>query len=193
MESTVTSYYSEWSLTGSSTTARLVSGLEVIELDSEPQTFDFISFLATAQALNIRLLPISWQEGIQDGGFGATSTIKQAHISKDRNFAFKRIHERFKRESSKRQIYRSLVSEISVLGQIIIREELNISPLLGICWDISPRDHIPWPVLVFETASHGNLFDFVASAAGRELDLEERLNLCSEIGSVIHQMHFLGR
>ena len=189
MESTATSYYSEWSLTGSSTTARLVSSLEVVNLDPEPQTFDFMSFLATAQALNIPLLPISWQEGIQDGGFGATSTIKQAYVSKSRRFAFKRIRESYKRESSKRQIYRSLISEISVLGQMSIREGFNISPLLGICWDISPCDHIPWPVLVFEMSDRGSLSDFIASAAGRELDLEERLELCGEIGSVIYSLH----
>ena len=81
------------------------------------QYCDFITFLGTAQSLQIDFLPIAWQHGLEGIGEGATGEIREALLDKDTSFAFKRrmFKEAFNYEELKRQILPTLVAEISIL------------------------------------------------------------------------------
>lgn len=175
---------SEWSLSCSSPT-RFSFGVEGYELETIPGKFDFISFLATAQALKIEFLPITWEAARQDIGSGGTSRVSEARQDLGTSFAFKRVHEDGKREKTEEEIFQTLINEITTLGHTYIREHSNIAQLQGICWDISPDDDIPWPVLIFEKTHFGDLHSFASSTIGREMDIGKRLKLCVDIGTAI--------
>ncbi|KAK5634956.1 hypothetical protein RRF57_010668 [Xylaria bambusicola] len=182
--------YSEWDFTNSWSNPRLVSGSEVLHLEAVlPGEFNFLSFLATAQALHVPFLPITWEAARQDIGFGGTSRIHQSLLNIQTSFAFKRIHDPEKQQKTEEQLFRALIIEILVLGHPAIREHPNIAHLQGICWDISPKDDKPWPVLVFEKSQYGDLYNFAKSPRGRELGISQRLKLCVDIGTAIMDIH----
>lgn len=154
--------------------------------------YNFLSFLATTQALEIAFLPITWQSARQAIGFGGTSRIEEALADIQTSLAFKRIKDSEKREKSEADIFQTLTNEIMVLGHHLIREHPNIAQLQGICWDISSRGEV-WPVLVFEKSQFGDLYDFARRPVWRELDIKQRLKLCIDVGSAIVDMHFNGK
>ncbi|KAK6220782.1 hypothetical protein LQW54_001974 [Pestalotiopsis sp. IQ-011] len=164
---------------------RSASGAEVHGAQSDPHRFNFLSFLATAQTLGIQFLHIVWDTARGVVGTGGTSRIHQALLDLDNSFAFKTYH---KRSQSEEQVFRTLITEITVLSQPFVREHPNISQLQGICWDISPKDDKPWPVLVFEKSHLGDLYHF-ARHGGREMTSQQRLELCVDIGRAIADMH----
>ena len=53
--------------------------------------YDFISFLAIAQKLEIDFLPITWQSTREAIGIGGTARIDQALLNLQTSLAFKRI------------------------------------------------------------------------------------------------------
>lgn len=150
---------------------------------------DLITFLATIQGLQVAILPITWQSARQPFGAGATSTINEALIDLQTSFAFKCVSEKQKREEPEARIFQALISEITVLGHPFIREHPNIVELQGISWDIPSNDEI-WPVLVFEKTQLGDLYNFATSPVGRDLSVNERLELCVGVGTAIVDMHF---
>jgi hypothetical protein len=154
-------------------------------MKAEPEKFNFLSFLATAQALQIAFLPIAWDPKRKVLGTGATSRVHQLLVNLDTSFAFKIYHERNKTAD---QVFGYLINEITVLSQKFIREHANIAQLQGICWDISPDSNMPWPVLVFEKSHFGDLYHF-ATHGGRAMRVDERLELCVDIGRAIMAMH----
>ncbi|KAI1128864.1 hypothetical protein F5Y10DRAFT_239748 [Nemania abortiva] len=172
----LSSYWLHW---------RSASGAKVHGADVEPDRFNFLSFLATAQALRIEFLPLVWDSARGIIGTGGTSRIHQALVNLDTSFAFKAYHTRNQTEE---QVFRTLITEITVLSQPFVREHPNISQLQGICWDISPQDDKPWPVLVFEKSHLGDLYHFV-SHGGRDMTFHERLKLCVDVGRAIVDMH----
>lgn len=160
------------------------SGAEVSEIEADPERFNFLAFLATAQALEIEFLPMAWDASGAIGA-GGTSRIHQTLANLDTSFAFKTYRTHNKTEE---QIFQTLIAEITILSQPFIREHANIAQLHGICWDISPDNDKPWPVLVFEKSHLGDLYRFITSE-GRNMTLEERLFLCADIGRAIIDMH----
>jgi hypothetical protein len=178
---------SEWSISPSYT--RLSAGLQLLESNATPKRFDFLSFLATAQALDITFLPITWETARGDVGFGGTSRINQSLANLYTSFAFKRIHGTSKQEKTGNEIFRILTNEITILCHKIVREHRNIAQLQGICWDISPEDGKPWPVLVFEKSQFGDLYHFASLPVGREMNISDRIRLCVDIGKAVMSMH----
>jgi hypothetical protein len=164
---------------------RSASGAEVRWAHAEPGRFNFLSFLATAQALRIGFLHITWDAARGEVGIGGTSRIHQALLDLDNSFAFKTYH---KRGHSEEQVFRTLITEITVLSQPVVRMHPNMAQLQGICWDISPNDDKPWPVLVFEKSHLGDLYHF-AGHGGKDMTIHERLELCIDIGRAIADMH----
>jgi len=189
---------------------------------ASPEHCNFLSFLATAQALEIPFLPITWEAARRSFGKGGTSRISEADGNIETSFALKRF-KRFKRNDgnsnnfpngldsqsntnnssipnghgSERdipdvQIFRALTNEIIVLGHRSIREHPNIGHLQGICWDIAPDD-TPWPVLVFEKSEYEDLYDFAQRPIGRAMGIDERVKLCVDIGSAIQYMHSISK
>jgi hypothetical protein len=88
------------------------------------------------------------------------------------------------------QLIGLLVAEIAVLGCRAIREYLHIAQLLGICWDVSPDDDKPWPVLVFEESKLGNLHSYCWRPLRRTFT--DNLRFCVDIGTSIAAMHSNG-
>lgn len=149
---------------------------------------NFLCFLATAQALGIEFLPITWQSARRAIGEGGTSRIHEAPANIQMSLAFKRVTEDEKLKKTEASIFQMLSNEIIVLGHPLIQEHPNIAKLHGICWDISSDDKV-WPVLVFEKSQFDDLYSFAARPVGKELDIHHRLKFCVEIGEAIIYMH----
>lgn len=166
---------------------------------------NFITFLATAQRLQIPFLPITWQTQRPIVAKGGTSEINQAQINLETSFVFKRVVEKDKLGKPEKEVLRRLINEITILRYPTIRDHPTILELQGICWDISPKksqndgevtplhrsnnDKV-WPVLVFEKSQFGDLYDFARLQIGRDLGISERLKICLDIGSAIAHMQF---
>ena len=168
---------------------RSAPGSALKGLQTEPDGFDFLSFLATAQALRIEFLPIAWANWADDIGIGATSVLQQALVTADTSFAFKSFRERsLGKERSKEDTFRILIHEITILSQSFMRQHANVAQLQGICFEISPDDDEPWPVLVFEKSHFGDLWIF-SKRKGQNLTLDERLGICADITRAVIAMH----
>ncbi len=159
------------------------SSAKLVATVTEPDRCNFLSFLATAQALQIEFLPLAWDAARGSLGTGGTSKIHQALMNVETSFAFKTYHTRSKTE----QVFRTVINEITIMSQTFIREHANIAQLQGICWEISDDDK-PWPVLVFEKAHFGDL-DHFARHGGKDMKIGERLALCLDIGRAVIDMH----
>jgi hypothetical protein len=144
--------------------------------------YGFIAVLALAQRLCIDFLPITWQAALGSIGEGGEGRINQSLVNLRTSFAFKH----FIRAHAPIQ---NIVREMVMLSQPSIREHPYIVRLEGICWDI-PQDDQVWPILVFQKAHLGDLYHFSRSGAGRNLSVEDRLDLCVDIGIAIRDMHF---
>jgi hypothetical protein len=150
--------------------------------------YDFLTFLAIAQHLNIDFLPITWQPALAKVGNGGTAEIRQALVNLQMSFAFKRlIPTQFAKSEDK--IFQALIAEILVLGHPSIRSHPNIIRLEGICWDVDPEDEKVWPVLMFEKTQHGDLHTFMKRGVGVGLSFEDKLSLCADVAMAIMDMH----
>ncbi|MCJ1251371.1 hypothetical protein MMC30_008604 [Trapelia coarctata] len=183
----------------------IVRGTNLKENDQNDR-YDFITFLETCQNLEIDFLPITWQPALDALGVGGQSEVRQSFVSLAMSFAFNRVKPKNgeeEREDKEEEIYRALVSQVSILRHPEIRNHSNILHLIGVCWDIRTpvqgNDHHSeateapwlkvWPVLVFEKTKHGDLNCFMRSDYGRNLGFTERLKLCIDIAGGIRGLH----
>ncbi|KAH8896841.1 kinase-like protein [Thozetella sp. PMI_491] len=154
---------------------------------------NLVAFLAAVQRLQIRFLPITWQQRRRLIGAGGTSQVSQGLIDAETSLAFKRVSEVDKLLKAEEDIYQCVTNEITILRHPAIRDHPNITQLEGICWDVSPDNPAShwkvWPVLVFEKAPYSDLYHFVKLDIARELGINDRLKLCIDIGSALAHMH----
>ncbi|KAJ4424692.1 hypothetical protein N0V82_000620 [Gnomoniopsis sp. IMI 355080] len=181
----------DWSVSLYSSALRHTTGLSIPSLQASPDEFNLLSFLATAQHLNVEFLPVSWDAGRSLIGSGGTSMINQSLANKYNSLAFKRVHSEDKRTKPEERIFQTLIQELIVLGNRDLAYNSNLVELLGICWDVSTNDGKAWPVFVFEKAQFANLSNFLAHEAGRDLNMNDRLAFILEIGQSILDMHVL--
>ena len=152
---------------------------------------DFISLLAICQWRGLDILGITWKSGLERVGRGATAHIHQLQINPQTTFAFKSVTPS-SFGSDEYTIFRTLMSELLVLGHPVIRDHANIVTLVGICWDITTSaigEDTVWPVLVYEKAEYGDLSQFMESEVGRELSIDQRLKLCIDVGTALMVMY----
>lgn len=154
--------------------------------------YGIIAVLALAQRLHINFLPITWQAALGPVGEGGQAEINQALIHVQTSFAFKCFTKASQIHNFERTHFQELINEMVILSHPLIREHPHVVRLEGICWDISQDDQV-WPVLVFEKAPLGDLDRFVTSTKGTKLSMEDRLNLCVDIGIAIKDMHSNGK
>jgi hypothetical protein len=147
--------------------------------------YGFIALLGLAQRLRIRFLPITWQEALGRIGNGGQAGINQALINIQTSFAFKRF------SLPDRDPFRETIQEMVVLSHSVVLQHEHIVTLEGICWDI-PQDERVWPVLVFQKSHLGDLDKFARSEKFKNLSIEDRLNLCADVGIAIRDMHCSG-
>ncbi|KAI1255339.1 hypothetical protein MGN70_003404 [Eutypa lata] len=186
------SYTSEWTSVLSSEIAQPIHHGEIPPSEELAKPASFLTFLATAQKLEIPILATTWEAGASEAGLGGTSIILSSDIDLTTEFAYKRIHEWSKRTMTEMQLMSLLVAEIAVLGHRAIRQHAHITQLRGICWDVSHDDDKPWPVLVFERSVLGNMYSYFTANIWRKNEFEERataLRHIIEIGSAIATMH----
>lgn len=167
---------------------RFLSESALASAGSQPDDdLDMIKFLAVVEALNIEVLPITWQAAREPIGWGATSQVTEAQATVQTSFAFKRASEEQKQVGLPK-VLRAMLNEITVLSHPSVRMHPGVVELQGICWDVQSV-HDVWPVVVFRKSHFGNLYDFATMPAGRALSLPQRLDLCVEIGSAVVSMH----
>lgn len=153
---------------------------------------DFISFLGTARSLGIDFLPITWQPALERVGQGATAEVREALIALQTSFAFKRFQPRTQGTNiqiPKSGIFQALMNELLVLGCPTVRNHPNIIRLEGICWDVSSCDDNILPVLVFQKARYGDLYEFMKHELGGNLTFEARIGLCADIAAAVIYLH----
>lgn len=172
-----TSFYNERRTSGASSSA------------SQYAELDLVDFLAIVQWRKIDLLPLTWLPGLESdpGLIGGTANIQQAPIDLQLSLAYKRIHRENFITRNMDEIFRLLATEVIVLGHPIIRNHPCIARLEAICWDI--QNESIFPVLVFRKAVHGDLRRFMHTANGRNITIENRLRLCSDVASAIMTLH----
>jgi hypothetical protein len=185
------SYYTEWTSLRSSAPALSIRDVDISLSGPLIEQPSFLSFLATAQMLEIPILATTWDAGSSQAGLGGTSIIHSADVDMMTLFAYKRIHEISKRNMTETQLMRILVGEIAVSCHRAIRQNPHITQLRGICWDVSADDDKPWPVLIFERSNSGDLYNWIEQAAKlwHPPGLTERIRYCVEVGTAIAAMH----
>jgi len=172
---------------------------------------NLLSVLGVAQSLNVAILPMTWQSALGAFARGGTSRINESRANLQTSLAFK-LTEEEKNLNHEEYIFRTIISELGVLGNPCIRDHPNIVRLQGLGWDINEStgkaatdecsfgekasDKRPsdtnlkvWPVLVFEKSHCGDLFKFAKSQPGRELKMKDRYELCFDIASAVKLMH----
>ncbi|KAL8724888.1 MAG: hypothetical protein Q9166_007692 [cf. Caloplaca sp. 2 TL-2023] len=149
---------------------------------SQYTNYGFLAVLGLAQRLHIRFLPITWQAALGRIGRGGQARINQALANLQTSFAFKRF------DHPDRDPFRETVQEMVVLTHPRIQEHEHIVRLEGICWDI-PQDDKIWPVLVFQMSHLGDLYNFTRLEKFKTLSMEDRFNICADIGIAIRDMH----
>ena len=154
--------------------------------------YNFITFLAVIQKLQVGILPITWQAALAPIGAGATSTVKEAAFDIETSLAFKCVSDKQKQNADEAAIIGAVISEIIFLCHPYIRNHPYITELQGICWDI-PSDNQVWPALVLEKSQYGDLYNFIISGVGRELSVTSRLKLCVDVGIAISDLHFCSK
>ena len=152
--------------------------------------YDFLDFLGVAQKMRIHFLPIRWQPGMNLAGKGGTAKIHQGLANVEMTFAFKQM--RKTQSPMEAQYLSALIAEISILGHDSIRRHENIVNIEGICWDVDSGEDKVWPVLVFEKAPYGDLNNFMTIGVGREVNIEKRLKILTEVALAVRDLHFAG-
>jgi serine/threonine protein kinase len=160
----------------------------ILRLQGQDGEYGFIAALALAQWLHIDFLPLTWQTALDMLGEGGQARINQASIDADTSFAFKRFGDQ-QLCSNVCTSFQDIMSEMIVLSHPLIQKHPYIVQLEGICWDI-PDDGQVWPVLVFQKANPGDLYQFLTSGKGQSLPFEDRLELCTDIGIAVKDMHY---
>ena len=166
---------------------------------------DIIAFLGVAQSRSIDLLPITWEPTLDCLGQGGTAEIREASFNQETSFAFKRqkFSIGYDLMELETQLLPSLAAEVAVLGHPSIWDYPRVAKLEGICWEVYPPDDQVLsreettkseeggivPILVFEKAKYGDLYQFMTHGSGQQLDLNDRLWLCTEVASAIAIMH----
>lgn len=171
------------SLASSPRTKQFYTSAALAHPVEEFRDYCFIAVLGLAQRLRINFLPITWEEPRGIIGRGGQARVDQALINLQMSLAFKRFDHKGLEDP-----FREIVREMILLSEPSISQHQYIVKLEGICWDIEEDDTV-WPVLVFEKSLLGDLGDFSMSEAGRSLPLEDRLNICADIGTAIKDMH----
>ncbi|KAF8539826.1 hypothetical protein BDD12DRAFT_881587 [Trichophaea hybrida] len=150
---------------------------------------DLIAFLSIIQKYNIDFLNITWQPALNNLGQGGSGTISQSTFNADMTLAFKRFHEPGDPDSEDSENdFLPLMSEVLILSQPLIQIHPNIVNLEGICWEIKSKTEKAVPVLVFEKAPW-DLQQFMNVSEGMSMSINDRLNICADIGSAIMALH----
>ena len=150
---------------------------------------DLITFLSTVQKYNVLFLPLMSQPslGLLGEGWSGSGKISQSRFSAEASLAFKRFHG----SGDSDRYFLPLVSEVLILSQPPIQNHPNIVSLTGVCWEIDSGTQEAVPVLVFEKATW-DMKQFMNAGESVDLTIDDRLNICANIGDAIMALHAHG-
>ncbi|KAK6362750.1 hypothetical protein TWF730_000205 [Orbilia blumenaviensis] len=151
---------------------------------------DLLGFLAVVEHRKIDILPLHWDNTDSIGCGGTANISKGVKVATTKGdnlgFVFKRTQSQAKYEDPA-QVFRSVLSEVYILGHPVVQQHPNINSLEGICWEtIHGR---PWPVLIFKQAPYGDLGKFMRTKEARGLTFQDKIKLCWEMGNALQLMH----
>ena len=170
------------SLASDPNTKKFGSSARPVYASEQYADYSFIAMLGLAQRLHVRFLPITWQAALGHMGKGGQAVINEASVNVQISFAFKLF------DRPQEHPFREIIQEMVVLSHPVVQKHDHIVTLEGICWDI-PEDDQVWPVLVFEKSHLGDLHRFARLERFKDLSIEDKLNLCADIGLAIRDMH----
>lgn len=170
------------SLASDPSTKKFGSSARPVFASEKYADYGFIAMLGLAQRLHVRFLPITWQAPLGPIGKGGQAGINESLVTAQISFAFKLFNR------PQQHPFREIVQEMVVLSHPTVRQHRHIVTLEGICWDI-PEDNQVWPVLVFEKSHLGDLHRFARLESFKDLSIEDKLNLCADVGLAIRDMH----
>lgn len=173
------------SFASSYNTIVLRSSARPVRASDQYAHYDFIAILGLAQRLHVSFLPITWQAARGLIGMGGQAKISQSQITPDISFAFKIF------SNQRHATFAEIAQEIAMLRHPVVREHEHLATLEGICWDIQ-EDNQVWPVLVFQQSHLGDLHGFSKLERFKNLLIEDKLDLCADIGIAIRDMHHNG-
>ena len=174
------------SLASDPSTKKFGSSARPVYASEQYADYGFIAMLGLAQRLHVPFLPITWQAPLGQMGKGGQAGINEAFVNAQISFAFKLFHR------PQQYPFREIAQEMVVLSHPMVRQHKHIITLGGICWDI-PEDNQVWPILVFEKSHLGDLYRFARLERFKDLSIEDKLNLCADIGLAIRDMHRNGK
>ena len=149
---------------------------------------DLLAFLSLIQANEVDILPLVWYPALSLGQ-GGFATVNESLVNQHVSFAFKRLKFQEEDGQEERQSLRSSMVEVSILKHHAIQRHPNIIDLEGICWEVNPLNPYISPVLVFETAKHGNLLDYRDSKAWVNLTLKVKVAIWRQIAGAVYALH----
>ena len=148
---------------------------------------DLIAFLSIVQKCDVNYLPITWQPALGTLGVGGSGEISQSTFITDKPLAFKRFHYPENSDGD----FLPIMSEVLILNQPPIQNHPNIVDLEGVSWEIKPITKKAVPMLIFEKASW-DLQQFMNVREGMDMAVDDRLEICANIGSAIMALHAYG-
>lgn len=173
------------SLASDNNTKVFGSSAKPVHASKQYADYSFIAVLGLAQRLRIRFLPIIWQAALGRIGKGGQAGINQALVNVQTSFAFKLFNR------PQQYPFREIAQEMVALSHPVVQKHEHIATLEGICWDIPDDDQV-WPVLVFQKSHLGDLHSFERLEKFKNLSMDDRLNLCADVGIAIRDMHHNG-
>ena len=165
-----------------------LSHLNLLHLCVSDSHVDLLAFLATAQANKIDFLPIAWYPSyfLGRGGF---ALLHQSPVKAELSYAFKRLGKHSQAPNKETEDFSSSITELTILRHIPISTHPHVIRLEGICWEVTAREDRILPVLVFEKAAYGDLFQFRDTEEGKKLTVEQKVSLCAQILDALYTLH----
>ena len=170
----------DYGLTTSPGIESSLSHLNLLNLCASESHVDLLAFLATAQVTRTDFLPIAWYPSYYLGR-GGFALLNQSPVKAELSFAFKRLGKYGQISDEETQDLFSSTNELIILRHRPISSHPNIIKLEGICWEVTVGEDRILPVLVFEKAAYGDLFQFRDTEEGRKLTVEQKVALCAQI------------
>lgn len=173
---------------------------ETTRILSQPQDGDsmrqyhnrLICILSVAQHCGIDFLPVTWLPGQDKAGIGGQSQIYQYAVSDGVGLVFKALSIFMHTwpdedgESRVAMAVASIIKEMSILSQPLVRETRFVLKLEGVSWN-AQKDYA-WPVLVYRRGMP--LRDWLVGRPN--LSLEQKLYVCTAICQGLAALHRSG-
>ena len=158
-----------------------------------PKCNSLVQILECAAACKIPVLPATWGRGLEEVAMsGATGTIAQGLVNAKASLAFKRFKshpddENLPVSEFRDYQYEAMTTEMMILSRFSLIKYVNITRLIGLCFEPSAMYNEVWPVLLFIKYNEGDLERFRVKKGF--LDEELMLKICGEVAKGLHILH----